>query len=235
MLLVRDLRYALRQLRKAPGFAFTVLLMLALGIGANTAVFSVVDAVMLRPLPYAQPQRLVEVDAFEEGTATPSNASYPDFFDWRSRNRSFDHLVSYHDNSYTLTGVERAVHVDAEIVSWDLLPMLGVNPELGRGFSSDDEKKGTRVALISHSLWESQFGGDKVVIGRGIDLSGDVYTVIGVMPASFRFPVERTANQLVDDAGSGRRQHPDQSWRAFCERDGPAESPESRWRRPTRI
>ncbi|MGB6686699.1 MAG: ABC transporter permease, partial [Terracidiphilus sp.] len=197
-----DLRFALRQLRKAPGFTITVLLMLALGIGANTAVFSVVDAVMLRPLPYAQPQRLVRAESARAGSIYTSNLSYPDFFDWRARSRSFEHLVSYHGNSYTLTGVERAVHVDAEIVSWDLLPLLGVNPELGRGFAPDDEKKGTRVALISHSLWVTQFGGDRTVVGRSIDLSGDHFTVIGVMPGSFRFPVNSPRIGLWTSVGA---------------------------------
>jgi putative ABC transport system permease protein len=212
-MVLRDLKYTLRQFRKSPGFALTVVLMLALGIGANTAVFSVVDAVMLRPLPYVQPQRLVQVESFENSTGMGSNVSYPDFFDWRSRNRSFSHLVSYHDNSFTLTGVQRAVHLDGEIVSWDLLPMLGIHPELGRGFVPDEEKKGTRVILISHSLWESQFAGDKSVVGRAINLSGQQYTVIGVMPASFCFPVEEPHNSfwttlaIDDDSLTNRGSH----------------------------
>jgi putative ABC transport system permease protein len=192
--MLADLRYAMRQLRKSPGFALTVVLMLALGIGANTAVFSVVDAVMLRPLPYAQPQNLVEVQTSHQGATEGGSASYPDFFDWRARNKSFDHLVSYHDVSFTLTGLARAVHLDGQAVSWDLLPMLGVRPELGRGFVADEEKQGTQVVLISHSLWESQFGADKSVVGRALSLSGKQYTVIGVMPESFRFPVEEPRN-----------------------------------------
>lgn len=199
---MRDLRYALRQLRKSPGYSLTVLTMLALGIGANTAVFSVVDAVMLRPLPYVQPQRLMAVDASDQGTTHAYNASYPDFFDWRTRNRSFEHLVSYHDNSFTLTGVQHPVHVDAQIVSWDLLPLLGVNPELGRGFAGTDEKKGAHVALISHSLWQSAFGGDRSILGRGINLSGQTYTVIGVMPATFRFPVDSPHTSLWTSLGA---------------------------------
>ena len=140
-MLQQELRYALRQLRKSPAFTLTVVLMLALGIGANTTVFSVVDAVMLRPLPYAQPQQLVQVQSFESSTAVGTNVSYPDFFDWRARNRSFSHLVSFNDTSFTLTGVQRAVHLDGEVVSWDLLPMLGIRPELGRGFAADEESK----------------------------------------------------------------------------------------------
>jgi predicted permease len=195
-MLMQELSYGLRQLRKSPGYTLTVVLMLALGIGANTAVFSVVDAVMLRPLPYVQSERLVHVDSFDKSEAVASNVSYPDFFDWRARSKSFSHLVSYQDQSFTLTGVERAVHLDGQAVSWDLLPMLGVKPELGRGFSADEEKVGTHVVVISHALWVSQFGADKSVVGRGISLGGTLYTVIGVMPASFRFPVEEPHNSF---------------------------------------
>ena len=186
---LKDLRQAIRQMRKSAGFTVVVVITLALGIGANTTVFSVVDAVLLRPLPYMQPERLVEAESYYDQNTSPSNLSYPDFLDWRMQNHSFEHLVSYHDNSYTLTGVARATHVAAEVVSWDLLPMLGVNPEIGRGFTKDEEKRGTRVALISHALWESQFGADKGVLGRTIQLSGETFTVIGVMPAGFRFPI----------------------------------------------
>ena len=201
----RDVKYALRQMKKAPGFAGVVIVTLALGIGANTTVFSIVDAVILRPLPYAQPQRLAEVLAqssrhrFEE-----EDVSYPDYFDWRAQNHSFSQLLSYHDTSFALTGVERAVHVDAEVVSWNLVPLLGVGPELGRGFLPQEEKRGSRVALISHALWMTQFGGDRSIVGRTIALSGNSYTVIGVMPASFRFPVSAPQNGIwttlaVDD------------------------------------
>jgi putative ABC transport system permease protein len=206
----RDGLYALRQMRKSPGFAAVVIITLALGIGANTTVFSIVDAVMLRPLPYAQPQRLVDVESREvNGTYVSGAVCYPDFFDWRAQNHSFEHLVSYHDQSLTLTGVERAVHLDGEVVSWDLLPLLGVQPELGRGFGPEEEKLGTRVVLISHALWASQFGSDPSVMGRTMHLSGEAYTVIGVTPASFRFPVDAPKNDFwttlaVDNDGTPR-------------------------------
>lgn len=202
--LMQDVHYALRQLRKNPGFGAVAVITLALGIGANTAVFSVVDAVMLRPLPYYQPERLIEGQSVNSHNPQPSAICYPDFFDWRAQNHTLEHLVSYHDTLYTLTGLERPVQVDAEVVSWDLLPALGVRPELGRTFTPDEEKAGSRVILISHSLWTSQFAADKSVIGRGVHLSGDLYTIVGVMPPSFRFPITRPTNEIwttlaVDD------------------------------------
>jgi putative ABC transport system permease protein len=202
--LSHDVRYAMRQLRKNPAFAVVAIITLALGIGANTAVFSVVDAVMLRPLPYAQPERLVEAESLNSHNPQPNATSYPDFFDWRSQNHSFEHLVAYHDTLFVLTGLERPIQLDGEITSWDVFPALGVRPELGRGFTSDEEKQGTHVAMISHSLWVSQFGADKAVVGRSIHLSGAIYTIVGVTPPSFRFPVTRPSNNIwttlaVDD------------------------------------
>lgn len=202
--LFQDIHYALRQLRNSPGFAAVAIITLAVGIGANTAVFSVVDAAMLRPLPYSHPERLVEAESTNSRNPQPNNVSYPDFFDWRSQSHSFQHLVSYHDNVFVLIGLERPIQLDAEITSWDLLPALGVRPELGRGFTADEEKTGTRVVLISHSLWVSQFAADKDIVGRTVRLSGGLYTIIGVMPATFRFPVTRPTNAIwttlaVDD------------------------------------
>ena len=191
-----DLRYTFRQLMKSPGFAVVAIITLALGIGANTAVFSVVDAVMLRPLPYDQPERLIEAESTNSRNPQPTAISYPDFFDWRQQNKTLDHLVSYHDTSFTLTGLSRPEHVDGEVVSWDLLPLLGVNPELGRGFTPEEEKQGTRVALISHKLWVEKFAADKSILGRTVNLSGYPYTIVGVMPASFRFPVTSPENAV---------------------------------------
>jgi len=202
--LLQDFRYALRQLRNNPGFAAVAIITLALGIGANTAVFSVVDAVMLRPLHYDHPEKLIEAQSINSHNPQPSALSYPDFFDWRSQNHTLEHLVSYHDTLFVLTVQQRPVQVDAEVVSWDLLPALGVQPAFGRGFSADEEKAGSKVVLLSHGLWTSQFGSDKSIVGKAVHLSGGLYTVVGVMPASFRFPVSRPTNGIwttlaVDD------------------------------------
>jgi len=194
--ILQDVQYALRQLRKNPGFAAVAVITLALGIGANTAVFSVVDAVMLRPLPYYQPERLIEAQSAQAHDYEAFNICYPDFFDWRAQNHTLEHLVSYRDNQFTLTGLERPIQLDSEIVSWDLLPALGLQPELGRGFLPEEERTGSHSVLISHSLWTSQFGADRSIIGRTVHLSGDLYTVVGVMPPSFRFPVTRPTNTV---------------------------------------
>jgi predicted permease len=199
-----DIKYAGRQLRKSPGFTFVCILTIALGVGANTAVFSVIDAVILRPLPYAQAARLVNVQSTNSQHLGGTALSYPDFFDWRAHNHTLEHLVSYHDTSYTLTGLDRPIPIDAEVVSWDLLAALRVAPEIGRGFAADEEKQGVKVALISHSLWVSQFNSDKSITGRPINLNGSKFTVIGVMPATFRFPVTAPQNGIwttlaVDD------------------------------------
>ncbi|MGH9495053.1 MAG: ABC transporter permease [Candidatus Sulfotelmatobacter sp.] len=202
----QNVSYALRQLRKNPGFTAVAVITLALGIGANTAVFTVVDAVMLRPLPYDHPEQLIEAETLNSRNPIPEadNFSYPDFFDWRAQNHTLDHLVAYHDTRYVLTGLQRPVLVDSEVVSWDLIQALGVRPESGRGFTQDEEKTGTKVALISHGFWESQFSRDKAIVGKTVHLSGDLFTIIGVMPKSFRFPVTRPATAIwttlaVDD------------------------------------
>ena len=124
----RDLRFGMRMLARRPALNAAMVLALALGIGANTTVFSIVDAVLLRPLPYVHPESLVEVQSSEGMAGFESgDVSYPDFFDWRAQNHSFDHLVSYHDTSLTLTWVHRAVHLNGEVVSLDLFPLLGID------------------------------------------------------------------------------------------------------------
>ena len=201
MAIFQHINYALRQLHKNPGFTAVAIVTLALGIGANTAVFSVVDAAMLRPLPYDHPERLIEAQSINSHNPEPDAISYPDFFDWRAQNHTLDHLVCYHDNQFVLTGLQRPVQLDAQVVSWDLVQALGVRPELGRGFAPEEEKAGAKVVLISHALWASQFASDPSIIGRAVHLSGDLFTIVGVMPSSFRFPVNRPTNAIWTTLG----------------------------------
>src|SRR5215472_843585 len=195
--LVQDVRHAFCQVRIARWFTASAALTLALGIGASTAIFAVVDAVVLRPLPFAEPDRLMSVASFDRrGGGHPTNLSYPTFLDFRSHNHVFEHLVCYRDNRFTLTDTLPAIQVDGQIVSWDLFPLLGVQPELGRGFLPEEEKPGTHVVVLSHSLWKNRFGGDKEIVGRPIHINGRLFTVAGVAPAGFQFPADAPATGL---------------------------------------
>lgn len=192
--LLQDLKYGLRMLAKNPGFTAVSVLTLALGIGANTAIFSVVNAVMLRPLPYPQPDRLVSVISTVLRDNRDSNASYPDFLDWRARNHVFDEMAVFRTENFALIGSGEPVHLSGAVVSADLLSLLGVTPILGRPFVSEEDKpgmvNGSSPAILSHGLWQRQFGSDPTVAGRTIDLDGRAYTVIGVMPSGFQFPTQ---------------------------------------------
>jgi putative ABC transport system permease protein len=205
---IADVRYALRQLRRAPSFALATILTLALGIGANTAVFSVINAVLLRPLPFPDADRLVDVrswDRREGGFAT--DLSYPTFFDFRRDNTVFEHLVSYRDGGFALTGGGQPLQVPGLIVSWDLFPVLGIQPALGRGFLPEEEARGSHVAILSHALWTSRFGADPAIVGTSITLDGTACTVVGIAPAGFNFPLRQRQVQiwttLSRDRGAG--------------------------------
>jgi predicted permease len=195
--LLQDLRHAFRQLRNAKRFTASAAVTLALGIGASTAVFSVLNTVVLRPLPFAGPDRLMAFASIDRrGTPHPTSLSYPTFFDFRQQNRVFEHLVSYRDDRFTLSGSLPAIQVVGEIVSWDLFPLLGVQPELGPGFRREEEKAGTHVAVLSDGLWRSRFGGDPGILSRQIRINGKSFRVAGVAPAGFRFPVDKPEVQL---------------------------------------
>ncbi len=184
-----DLRSALRQLRRSPSFAATAILTLALGVGANTAVFSAIRAVLLQPLPFADPDRLVSVQSQDvRGGPHPDSLSYPNFFDFR-RAHVFERLVSYRDDERTLDVGGVATSVPAQIVSWDLFQLLGVRPVLGRPFLPSEEQPGTRVVILSHEAWTSYFGADPTIVGRTIDVDEQPHTVVGIAPAGFRFPL----------------------------------------------
>ena len=202
--LLHDLRFAIRQLRKSPGFAITTLLTLALGIGAATAIFSLVNAVLLRPLPFPQQDRLVwldELDRPPQGVAVPGHLSYPDFLDWRKQQHSFTSIASYRDNGVTLSGLGDAQQLTSQIVSADFFQVLGVHPMLGRDFLKEDEKPDTHIAMLSHPLWQSTFGGARDIVGRAITLDGRTYTVAGVMPPNFSFPIQNPPVALWTSMG----------------------------------
>ena len=192
----KDLKYAMRLLFKSPGFTAVAVLTLALGIGANTAMFSVVTAVLLRPLPFPEPDRIVAVGPRGTRSGQLNSSSYPDFFDYRDRSRSFEQLAAYHNTDQTLTGMGDPLHVRAVMASSGFFEALGVRPALGRSFGREDEKPGQHTAVLSDRLWRERFGADPGVVGRGITLRGRPFTVIGVMPAGFQFPIGSTATDL---------------------------------------
>jgi putative ABC transport system permease protein len=185
--LVQDLRYAQRSLRRARGFTAVATITLALGIGANTALFSIVSGVLLRPLPFPGPDRLVRVWAFTQAGARFSPA-VPDYRELRERNRTFDELAAYAPGSYGATGTDRPEMVPAVRVTASIWPVLGVAPLHGRVFTDAAQQWGNhRVVVLSHQFWQQRFGGDPGAIGRTLELDSQPFTVAAVMPASFRF------------------------------------------------
>jgi putative ABC transport system permease protein len=190
--LLQDVRYGVRMLIKNPGFTAIAVLTLALGIGANTAIFSVVNAELLRPLPFRDSERLVSVaTANSRMHSSNGSASYPDFMDWRSQNQVFEKMAVYTTATFTLTGQENAAHLEGASVSAEMFDLLGVSPELGRTFQPGEDGPNHHVIIISHHLWKQQFGGDPGIIGRVITLDNSGFTIVGVMPATFRYPLQR--------------------------------------------
>ena len=186
-----DLRYALRALRRTPGFTAVVVLTLALGIGANSVMFSVINAVLLRPLPYQDPAGLVAVFEGREGSGaegrTPAAAG--NYRDWLERNRVFSGMALYRTRGFNLTGAGEPERIEVAMATASLFPVLGVAPAVGRAYGAEEDRAGGgRTAVISHQLWQRRFGGDPAVVGRAITVGGHTYTVGGVMPASFKFP-----------------------------------------------
>ena len=197
--LLQDFRYGLRILWKSPGFAIVAVLTLALGIGANTAIFSIVNGVLLRPLPFNNPGQLISIGGFDTRRApvVPNQSvSYPNFADVRARNHSFSDVAAYQDNEYTLTGAGPSLHVNAEIVSASLFRLLGTHPAVGRGFLDSEDEPGHPVAVLSDVFWRRHFDANPNVVGRAVGLNGRAYTIIGVMPAGFQFPVRAQARDI---------------------------------------
>jgi predicted permease len=183
--LTEDIRYGIRMLRQAPGFTLIVVLTLALGIGANTALFSVVNGVLLHPLPYPEPEQLVRLHESKPSFETGS-ISYPNFRDWQKENKTFSAMAISRGNSFALSGIGEAEQVNAELISSDFFSLLGVKPVVGRVFApGEDEIGAAPVAIISVSLWERKFSSSPGILGKGITLDGKDYTVVGVMPSNF--------------------------------------------------
>jgi putative ABC transport system permease protein len=188
--LLHDVRFAFRSLCRRPGFAAVAVLVLGLGIGANTAIFSVVDAVVLRPLPYANPEQLVVVGLGNQpGRPFRGTASWPTFRDWRDGSQALSDLAAYHGEAATLTGKGEPELVEAIATTANLFDLLGVKPALGRGFVAGEDRPGrNRVVVLSDGFWRRRFAGDPSIVGRNVTLGGVSYTVIGVTAAGFQFP-----------------------------------------------
>jgi hypothetical protein len=184
----QDLRWAVRWLGNNPLFTASVVMILALGIGANTAVFSIVDAVLLQPLPYESPERLVRIE--ENALQRPmSGVAAEDYLRWKDRSDLFEKTVPFIRDTVTLTGAGDPDQIIAMRASGALFPMLGVRARMGRALlESDDDPAAARVAVISDRLWRRRFQADPRVIGRAITVSDEVFTVAGIMPREFAFP-----------------------------------------------
>ena len=194
---VQDLRFALRQLRRSPGLALTAILVLALGIGASTAIFAFVDAVLIRPLPYAEPNRLVDVDE-SEAVFPRSNLSREDYEDWKRLNTTLKSLEVYGGTGFLLRAGSLSEPVPAARVSDGFFRTLGVTPILGRDFRPGEDKPGQpKIAMLSYGTWMTRFGGRRDVIGESISLSGEPYTIVAVLPRGFSFAPRASAELWV--------------------------------------
>ena len=194
--LARDVGHVLRMLRRAPGFAVAVILVMALGIGAVTAMFTVVRSVLLKPLPFGDAERLVTLYEQSSDGKSPYNAVAPGIFEaWQSESKTFEAMALYRNGEYTLSGSggQLAERIDATLCSWKFFPELKVQPALGRVFAeSDDDASANGAVILSWALWVRRFGGDREIASKKIQLNGDAYTVIGVMPAWFSYPDAKT-------------------------------------------
>ncbi|MGH9742145.1 MAG: ABC transporter permease, partial [Candidatus Acidiferrum sp.] len=209
--LLHDIRYAVRLLAKSPGFTVVAVLTLALGIGANTAIFSVVNGVLLRPLPFRDPSRLVIVA--EKSPFPVISTSYENYLDWRDQSHSFESIQAVRAGAITLTGAGDPERLNVQMATAGLFSMLGISPQIGRTFLPEEDRAGgTPVALLSYGLWQRRFGGSHGILGKTIDLDSQPYTIVGVLPAGFQIlqpadlflPFMPWAKTLPDD----RNWHP---------------------------
>jgi putative ABC transport system permease protein len=195
--MIADLKFAFRQLRKSPGFTLVAVLTVALGIGANTAIFSVVNAVLLRPLSFPDPDELVALGGHNtrdsNQTGRLDTISFPEFFDLRSRNRSFAQLAAYRDKGFAFSNGADVQNLRGQRVTGNFFDTLGIKPALGRSFQLDDEKAGGGPrglsVILSNEFWRRQFNGDPAALGRQLTLDRQSFTIIGVMPAAFQYPI----------------------------------------------
>jgi predicted permease len=213
--MMQDLRYGLRMLAKSPGFTAVAILTLALGIGANTALFSVVNGVLLNPLPYPHPEQLVWLAESKPNFATGS-ISFPNFQDWQKNNQTFSSMGLSRGYSYNLTGLGEAEQLRGRLISSDFFGVLGVNPAIGRSFALGEDAIGAApIAMISGGLWKRKFGSSPEVLGKSLTLDGKDYTIVGVIPASFELslggfhdidvyvPIGQWGNPLLPKRGAG--------------------------------
>ncbi len=209
--LLQDVRYAFRLLAKNPGFTAIAILTLALGIGANTAIFSVVNGVLLRPLPFRDPSRLVLIA--EKSSFPVISTSYENYMDWRDQSHSFESMEATRGGAITLTGAGEPERLNVQMATAGLFPMLGINPHIGRTFLPEEDRAGgAPVVLLSYGLWQRRFGGSQDIIGKAINLDSQPYTVVGVLPSGFQIlqpadvflPFMPWARTLPDD----RNWHP---------------------------
>ena len=188
--LAQDIRFGVRMLWKNPSFTLVAVLTLALGIGACTAIFSVADTILLRALPYYEPDRLVTVtETLPQMGTDEIGVAAGEYSDYRNQNQSFSEVAAFQSDGFNLTGQGQPLRVNAARVSASAFPLLRVSPELGRSFTADEDSNG-KVVVLSHSLWKRNFGGDAAILGKTVKLDEQSYTVVGIMPASFRFPFD---------------------------------------------
>ncbi|MGH9217761.1 MAG: ABC transporter permease, partial [Vicinamibacterales bacterium] len=184
------IRYAVRSLVFDRGVSIVVILCLALGIGVNATLFSVVDSILIQPLPYAAPDRLLILnETFERGGVREAGLSYQNLQDWKARATSFDVIAALAGRSIALADTVEPERVEGAAITWDLFPMLGVPPALGRHFNAQDDRPGAEpVIILNYELWQRRYQGDRSIIGRSIAVNGRPHTVVAVMPPQFSFP-----------------------------------------------
>jgi predicted permease len=194
----QKVKYAIRSLRRDRSFTIFAIITMTLGIGATTAIFSVINGVLLRPLPYREPNSLFSVQENGPGLGNPT--SYPDLEDWRGDNHVFSNMASYRGDDFTLTQDDGALHVFGYVVSANLFEVLGVNPILGRGFEPQDDQPGRYVVVISDRIWRNQFHSDPRILARSLQIGQNQFRIVGVMPPNFQFPPAEEEDLWVTSA-----------------------------------